>query len=345
MRRLSWGKQAVIACLILFGALWTPPRATWADEQDEIEAKDLHVKKSLDEIESKRRPRRKKARARLGVFHAYETNAKLSAHRKGDFVEGVSFAVDYPREVSSGLILNWKYDLFASNYQEVTDNRYILNQVGGRLEKKIGRFRLSGGASTFLLVYPVNRDGDFWSPKGFLKLRHYFAKRLYHQLVCDFSVKDYIHAKALGDASGSQQEKERHDKQYTAAYQVGGGLGSRFAWRLGTKLTVNDSNARYIDYYDYRSFRHSLNLAYKISQKDAFFSSLSFTRKEYDTRTITSGDPRQINNLYTVTCGLRRRFDRHKSLALYYTYRENVSNDALAEYSDSVATLSWQYHF
>ncbi len=345
MRGFLWGKQAVLACLVLSGTVWFFPRAAWANEQEEIEARNLHVKKLMDEIESKQRPRPKKARARLGVFHAYETNAKLSAHRKGDFVEGVLFAVDYPREVSSGLILKGEYDLFASNYQEITDNRYILNQVGGRLEKKIGRFRLSGGISTFLLNYPLNRDGDFWSPKGFLELRHDVAKRLYHQLACDFSLKNYIHAKALGDTSGSRQEKERCDAQYGAAYQIGGRAGSRFFWRLGTKLTVNDSNARYMDYYDYKSFRHSLSLAYKISQRDALFSNLSFTRKEYDTRTITSGDPRQINNLYTATCGLRHRFDAHRSLALYYTYCENVSNDALAEYSDSVATLSWQYHF
>ena len=348
MRRFSWMKQTVIACLILAGTVLVSPCDARAAEQDEIEEKSLRVKNLLDKTETKldtKRRRRKKTRVRLGVFHGYETNAKLSAHRKGDFFEGVSFAVDHARKISPDLTLKWDYDIFAYNYHELTDNRYILNQVGGRLEKKVGRLRLSGGVNAFILNYPRNRDGDFWSPKGYLELRHYLSKRLYHEIICGYSLKNYIHAKAMGDTSGSEQDKERHDEQYSGAYRIGGLVGKRFSWRFGTKVTVNDSNARYLDYYDYISFRHSLTLAYKMSQKDALFSTLSFTRKEYDTRTIASGDPRQINNLYTTTCGLRHRFDDRKSLALYYTYRENVSNDALAEYSDSAATLSWQYHF
>ncbi len=341
-------RALLFACLIGTGVFFFPRAAVWAAEHDEIEEKNLCVKDLLNKIETKldrERRRRGKTRARLGVFHGYETNANLSAHRKGDFFEGVSFAVDRPQEMSPGLILKWDYDLFAYNYHELTDNRYIMNQVGGRLTKKLGRLHLSGGANALLLNYPRNRDGDFWSPKGYLELRHYVSKTLYHEIVCDYAVKDYIHAKAMGDTSGSVQDKKRRDRQYSGAYRIGGLVGKRFSWRLGTKVTVNDANARYLDYYDYISFRHSLAWTFKMSQNDALFSSLSFTRKEYDTRTIASGDPRQFNNLYTATCGLRHRFDERTSLALYYTYRENVSNDALAEYSDSAATLSWQYHF
>ena len=340
-------KQAVIACLIVAGTWGVSPRAARAAEQDDIADKSLSVKDFLDKVETKlaAKRRRKKTQVRLGVFTGYETNANLGAHRKGDFFEGVSLAVDHPRKISPSLTLKWDYDLFVYNYHELTDNRYILNQVGGRLEKRLGRFRLSGGAKAFILSFPRNSDDDFWSPKGYLELRHYISKRLYHEIVCDYSVKNYIREKAMGDTSGSEQDKERHDEQYSGAYRIGGMAGKRFSWRFGTKVTVNDSNARFEDYYDYMSFRHNLALAYKMSQKDALFSTLSFTRKEYDTRTIARGDPRQISNLYTATCGLRHQFDRRKSLALYYTYREKVSNDALAEYSDSAVTLSWQYNF
>jgi len=337
-----------VACLIVSGCVFPfSCPAAWAAEQDEIEEKSLCVKNLLDKVETKleMKRRRQKTQARLGVFHGYETNANLGAHRKGDFFEGVSFAVDHLSEISPDLILKGDYGLFAYNYHELTDNRYILNQVDGRLQKKLGRLRLSAGANALLLNYPCNLDGDFWSPKGYLEVRHYISKKLYHEIIGDYSVRYYVHAKAHGDTSGSWQDKERRDGQYSGTYRIGGLLGKRFSWRLGTTVTVNDSNARYMDYYDYLSFRHSLALVYKMSQKDALFSNLSFARKEYDTRTITSGDPRQINNLYTASCGLRHQFDEHKSVALYYTYRENVSNDALDEYSDSAATLSWQYNF
>jgi len=345
----------IFACLIgAGGPLIVPPTAVRAARQDDIEEKNLCVKDLLDKVEARlgaRGPRRPErvtraaTKARLSLFHGYETNAALSAHRKGDFFEGVSLAVDHLKRISSDVTLKWDYDLFAYNYHELTDNRYVLNQAGARLEKKFGRLRLSGGGQALLLNYPRNRDGDFWSPKGYVELRHYFSKKLYHEIICDYSVKNYIHAKAMDHTSGSLQSRKRHDKQYSGAYRIGGRVGKRLSWRFGMKVTVNDSNARFMDYYDYLSFRHSLTLAYKMSQKDALFSTLSFARKEYEARTISGGDPRQINNLYTAICGLRHRFDEHKSLALYYIYRENVSNDALAEYSDSAATLSWQYTF
>jgi uncharacterized protein (PEP-CTERM system associated) len=115
--------------------------------------------------------------------------------------------------------------------------------------------------------------------------------------------------------------------------------------RFKTKFSINDSNARYVDYYDYKTYRHSLGLKYKLLKNIDLSSTFSYRRKLYDSRTVTLRDYKQKDNLYTATVGIDYKVDSKNTISLSYAYRQNESNDGLEEYTESIINCGWLYSF
>jgi hypothetical protein len=324
--------------------------AAFADaaEMDEVQQKNAAVRNTLDLYETKEAKPQGDAsgiRSRAGFFSGFETNARLDAARKGDVFRGVAFAAAYGRSLSSTSQLLFRYDLFSYNYDETTDNSYLLNNLNGRWVRKVFFGQAGIGVDLGIVAYPHNAEGDFFIPRGFVFLRHNTSRRFTQQWEAEALLRNYMKAKAISEALAIYQDKDRSDKQWGVGYQFGSMLGEKAFFYLKAKFSVNDSNSLYQDYYDYDSYRGGLGLTYKLAKKDYLVSSVFFTRKSYLSRLTLDGEKRQKGDLTSVSAGWRHVLSQACVLSLSYQHLQNVSNEPSARYSGSVMTMSLSYNF
>jgi hypothetical protein len=196
-----------------------------------------------------------------------------------------------------------------------------------------------------ILYYHHNEDGDFLFHKGFLYLKHDLSRKLYHKLQLEAGLKDYTHRKALADTIRTYQDDKREDERLSAEYSIGSTFIPKLRLVLKTKFSFNESNAAYLDFYDYKSYEGSLYLDYKLLKDISIFSNLTYIRKKYLERLVTLRDYKQRDNLYSGTMGLLYQLNKRNSFTVSFTYRQNASNDSLEDYSENVINCGWQYNF
>jgi len=300
--------------------------------------------RSLQKASSRHSRRPYKVSSSLGLNFGYETNPRLSSERKGDWFEELIYAVKFTRRLSNTMRLNFDYSFDIVNYHEFTDITNTLNYFNVGIDKKLPFCYVGTGYNAGIVAYPKN-DSDFVYHKGYVYLGKKISRRTYHKLQFEYGTKDYFSANVLGDSLGSYQSQERLDRRLGAEYNVIVKLTPETVVRLKSKFSRNDSNARFVDFYDYNTYQQSLDIDYRLFSDVTIFSDLSYRRKEYDSRTITNGTDEQRDNLYTARFGVRKQLNRNNAVSLEYLYRENSSNDSLEEYSESVVTCGWRYSF
>jgi len=337
-------KIAVSKMLLLFLSIFTLitnlafAQERRAEQEDKL-LKGAELKKPLV------RPPQYKLSMRADIFTGYDSNPSLDNTRKGDIFEETRLFLDFRKTVLKDLTLSFDYYLDSLMYNQASDSSSILNNVRLGIHKRFLPFRAGGGYNLSFAYYPRNEDGDFLFHKWFTYLGHDVMKKLYHQLQFEGGVKDYVYKKALLDTILLYQDNQRRDKRLSAEYLIGFMPDKRLLIKLRSKYSLNDSNAVYLDFYDYYSLQETVNFDYRLFENVSLITDFSYTRTNYDSRIVTEGDSEQEDDLYVAGAGLIYRLDINSALSLYYTYRDNASNDSLAEYCEHVITCGWQHKF
>ena len=74
-------------------------------------------------------------------------------------------------------------------------------------------------------------------------------------------------------------------------------------------------------------------------------SNFVYLRKNYKTRLVTLEDYKQKDNIYAANLGARFKLNRNNLLSLFYTYRDNHTNESLEKYTENLISCGWQYNF
>jgi hypothetical protein len=309
------------------------------DREDKREEKTAELQKL------QRSPYAPKFASSAGLFFGYDTNVNLSTTKKGDAFQQFLFSSGFTKPWVKGTRFTFNYDLGVINYNEITDASNVLNHFRLGVHQKISSFVVGTGYDLGVLYYPDDEDGDFLFHKGFLYVRQDISRKLYHQLLVEAGIKDYTHQKAMGDIITALQNKERLDRRQSAEWSVGFSLTPKLLLKFLTRFSVNDSNARYVDFYDYKSYEFSPRVNYRLSKKVELFSGFGYLRKNYKTRVVTLTNYKEKDNTYSANAGLRYAGDKNNILTLIYSYRNNSSNDPIQEYSENVISCGWQHNF
>jgi OmpA family protein len=280
----------------------------------------------------------------VGVNIGYETNPRFSSERKGDMFEEFMYSATYAKNFPFDMRLTAHYSLDVVNYNEFTGISNNLHYIDVRADKRWSFCQLGIGYNAGFALYP-NSDTDFILHNGYVYLGKKVTKNTYHRLKFEYGKKDYLDKSTLADALNTYQEKDRLDKRLGAEYSVLARINPKISLQLKTKFIHNDSNARFEDFYDYSTLKQSINFRYKFRDDMSLYSKLSYRRKEYDSRTITFGTKEQTDDLYSGSVGVSKDVSDNSAISLEYTYRENTSNDPLAEYSESMITCGWNINF
>lgn len=280
-----------------------------------------------------------------GLFSGYDSNVNLSPTSKGDTFEEFLFSLNVKKPWISQTKFTFDYDLDVVNYNEITDGTNILNHLRLGAHKKLFCFNAGTGYDLGAIYYPDNEDGNFLFHKGFFYVGNYLLKNLYHKLLFEVGLKDYSDAKALADAINTYQDDEREDKRESVEYSILTYLKKSLLLKLRLRFSVNNSNARYKDFYDYKSYQISPRLDYKLREGLEIFSRFTYMMKDYKSRDVTRENYKEKDDIYSTTTGLRYRLNKNNAISLFYTYRNNSSNDSLEKYTENVVSLGWQFKF
>lgn len=306
-----------------------------SEEKEESKLKVRRIRKESPDF---------KPSSRIAIFTGFETNANLTPTRKGDIFEELLYSFDFIKPLTNTIKVSLDYDLDVLNYHEFTDISSVVNHFRVGLQTKISPLKIGGGYDLGITYYPRN-DIDFLFHRGFVYVRHDILKDLYQSLRFEAGVKDYTDKKTVGESLNAPRTNERFDRRWAWEYLTGARLVNKLNTGLKVRYLINDSNAIYVDFYDYRAYEGTLFADYQLLDNLYLLSNFTYLKKRYDNRTVTLRDYEQRDSLYIGDVGLLYKLDKYNSLSLHYTYRENVTNDSLSEYSASVVSLGWQYSF
>lgn len=331
----------IVCILIIVPTLISHSLVAFAQTQlkEEREEKTLEIRKI------QKNPPTLKLFATCAQYFGFDTNALLASTRKGDLFEEFLFSTDVEKKWPHDIKFTIAYDFDYLNYNEYTDNTSMLNHFRAGPHKKFGKYNIGTGYDLGVYYYPFNEDGTFVFNKGFIYISQDITKKLYHRLLVEAGLKNYTDNLALGDTITTRQDKERADRRLDAEYRVIALPHKRLLLNIKTKFSSNKSNARYVDFYDYKSYEESIRADYKIFKNLKYFGNFIYIRKIFDERTVTNADYRERDSLYAGNTGFTYMLNKKALVTLYYTYRQNSSNDNIQRYSESVITCGMQYNF
>jgi hypothetical protein len=332
-------KRKIIALIVGFSFLFINHSFAQATKEDVGEAR-LQAEKKLQ----KPAPDYKLSTT-AGIFYGYDSNPNLGSQRKGDSFQEFIYSLNFMKPLGEDLKLTFDYDLDYLNYSEFTDVTSLLNHLRLGLHKKLSFCTIGGGYDFAFLYYPKDDEGNFVFNKGFLYARKDFSSRMYHKLEVEYGVKDFTEKKALAKRFLVKQNTEQQDDRFTAAYDIGYRPTRKLTLRLKNKFYYNDSNAIFMDFYDYIAHSHGVSADYKLWEKWHLLAKFDYRRKDYDERLVVRGTSKQKDDLYTAAAGAIYNLDDKNSLSLYYIYRDNNSNEPMEEYVENVVTCGWQHYF
>lgn len=221
----------------------------FSQTSEEREEKILKIKKFEQEI--LKRKTQAKPFQKIRLYFGYDSDTELTFERKNDTFEGFLYSLDFKKPFPESLFFRLDYDLDFRNYNKITDASTLLNHLKLTLGNKFS-FLEAGLGYDFNWLYYTHSAYDFLLHKGFLYLAKEFPKKIYQRLEFYYGLKDYLDRHALGDSLGVYQDKTRRDRRLGTRYSLTWVLSPRLVSHLGFDFYANDSNVRYLDYYDYK---------------------------------------------------------------------------------------------
>ena len=282
---------------------------------------------------------------RVGVFSGYDSNAELTPLKKGDIFEEFLLSAGFNKPLMKGLKFTFDYDLDFLNYNEYRDVSTLLNHFRFGLHQRFAPFTVGTGYDLGIFYYPHSDDDNFFAHKGFAYLRQDITKNLYHKLQAEYLYKDYTDRKALANTLFTYQDKDLFNKRYILEYSVGTDFIPKLFVLGKMRFSDNDANANFQNFYDYKAYYGYLGFDYTLLARLHLLTNCSYERKNYNKRRVTLSNNREKDNLYTGNVGLRYMLNKNNAATLYYTYRDNDSNEHLEQYRESVFSAGWQYIF
>jgi hypothetical protein len=280
-----------------------------------------------------------------GTFVGYDTNAYLSAIRKGDYFQEIFYSVYVTTQWLQKVSIFLYYELNNQSYREVTDNNNIYNQLRLGLSRKFGQFEAGTGCDLALYFFPFYESCNFFTPQLYAYARLYAGKKMYQQIRYEHGVRYYLDQKALADVGYLYLNKRQKDVKENLEYSIAALMTKDLLVRLKARYYFNDSNVRYEDYYDYHAYEISPVVDYQMNEHIEFALGLQYTHKRYDTRRVTAKAYKQEDQACGANAGMTYNLDKKNALYLWYFYLNNMTNEGLEKYTSNIIKCGYQYSF
>jgi len=278
-------------------------------------------------------------------FIGYDSNVLLQSESKGAMFEETIYSFGLHRPLDNNMGMTFNYDVDYINYNSSISATNLLNHLRLSLYKKQGPFQAGGGYDFSYSYFPHEAAGDFFFHKGFVYLKNFLNRKLYHQVMFEYGYKPHVSRKALGDTISTFQDKAEVEKRSLVEYAIVYQPLMRLSLDLRARFFKNDANDRYLDFYDYSAYELSPRVRYIFNPRTDAVLNFVYLNKDYKTRTVTNETDKEEDDTYAANFILRYKLNSRNIVSLNYSYRDNSSNDNLQRYNENIFSLGWQYDF
>jgi hypothetical protein len=287
----------------------------------------------------------------LAVSFGLDNNTHLDPTRNADCFNQILFKTNFTSPITrdkrvSGIL---GYELMSLLYTEESSLNIIKNTLSADIDNKINKeWELSGGYRLDTYSYINSASDNFYENAGHIELKENLPLKMYHKLGYELGYKNYPgrHTRTVTDIGEIlDSDKKRNDLRNTFDYEIGRYFPNDL-FKLGYQFYNNNSTDKFINFYDYNSYKLSASLTHLFNDK--LFGFMTFARqyRAYRSRSITL-DPatKENDKTYLLSTALYYNLNTSLTLGCSYTYRQNVSNDPLQNYSGSLVSVSSYYRF
>jgi len=340
--------KAKFTALLLLAAFFLLPVFSFAAEIGEEEIVDENVPKIyIEEEDEYTFFQRGKVKNMLAVSVGYDNNAHLDSERTGDAFGQVFFKTNFISPITrdkrvQGIL---GYEFMNLMYAGESGLDVIRNSLTAGVENKINKeWELRGGYRMDAYSYINSGSDKFFENSLYWNVRQNLPKKMYHQLGYEVAFKNYPSRHTRLTAT-IDTDKKRNDWRNGMNYEVGKYFEKDLI-RLSYDYFNNNSNEHFLNYYDYDSYKITASVTHLFNDK--VFGLVSFSRqyRGYRSRTITlDTGVKEHDRTYLFATALYYNFNKQLTFGLSYTYRENVSNEPIENYSGSLIAISSYYRF
>ncbi len=279
------------------------------------------------------------------VTVGYDNNAYLDSRRDGDLYTQEFISSSFAGPIWRQTEFFFDYELMNLVYPDHRKLDMIRNGIHTGLDHRLNKnITLSGGYGFDVIEYYHTGTDDYIEQIIDLKFKQTLPEKMFHSLRYDGSYRNY--AKRYNRShDGVVGTKKRDDVRNTFTYEIGK-FFEKDMFKLNFEYYNNNSDEKYLNYYDYDSFRFGASLTHLFSTKLFGYLSASRQIRDYRTRTlINDTGANQEDKTYLYTAALFYTVNKALSLGLNYSYRQNKSNEPGERYSGSLMSLSAYYRF
>lgn len=279
------------------------------------------------------------------VTMGYDNNAFLNSRRDGGAYTQEFLSASFASPVWRRSEFFFDYELMNLVYADFPKLDMIRNAIHTGLDHRLNKdITLSGGYGFDVIEYYHTGTDDYVEQIIDLKFKQNLPHKMFHNLRYDGSYRNY--AKRYNrSGNGEVGTKKRDDVRNTFTYEVGK-FFEKDMLKFNFEYYNNNSDEKYLNYYDYDSFKFGASLTHLFTKKLFGYLSASRQIRDYRTRTlINDAGCNQEDKTYLMTAALFYSVNKSLSFGLNYTYRQNRSNEPGERYSGSLTSLSAYYRF
>ncbi|MFA5116364.1 MAG: hypothetical protein WC486_03690 [Candidatus Omnitrophota bacterium] len=289
---------------------------------------------------------RGKVSSMLSISQGIDNNVYLDSRRKVSGFTQQLFKTSITSPITDNLDGILGYEVMNLTYENgPADVNMVANTLKAGTEYRFCKNikLLTEGKFTANNYYTTGDDNSLdYSIEN--KIRQNLPQKMYHSFSYDFMFKDYT-TDHVSNGIGVIMDRKRNDMRNTFEYEVGKYFAKDLV-KVKIQYYTNDSNERFLDYYDYTSTKPSISLLHLFNDKTFSLLSYSMQYRNYDTRTILTDatvDEKDVTRV--LTAALYRNITKDLTVGLSYTYRHNSSNEPSSKYSGSMFALNASYTF
>jgi len=281
----------------------------------------------------------------LGVSGGYDNNSHLDSQRDGDSFLQTFFRASFSTPFTDATRGNLDYEMMSLLYSGESDLSLARNGINAEAKHEIDDNISVSSEMSFDSIEFLRSGNDDYLDSGLgLKAKQKLPLNFYHSLSYKMLFRDY-NERAIRVTALVDSDKKRNDWRNTIEYEVGKFFEKDF-FKAGFEYFYNNSNERYLDYYDYDSYKFKTSYTHLFNEK--VFSYLSFAQqnRQYDARTlINDTGSTEWERTLLSSAAVFYNLNKAVSLGLNYTYRQNYSNEPSDRYSGSLISLSTYWKF
>ncbi|MFA6216967.1 MAG: hypothetical protein WDL87_04850 [Candidatus Omnitrophota bacterium] len=281
----------------------------------------------------------------LASTQGYDNNSHLDSTREGDAYLQTFFRGTFTTSVSKETEASLGYELMNLLYAGESDLDLLRNGIQAGISHNLTQnLNISGEYNFDSIEYINSGNDDYLDNQVGFKLKYKLPHKMFMSLGHNFMLRNYAD-RLIRTAADTYSEKKREDIRNTVEYEIGKYFTKDFL-KLGYQYFCNNSNEKYLNYYDYDSHKFGISLTHLFNDKFTGYLSLSKQFRDYRSRTlINDAGCREHERTYLMTVASYYNFNKSISFGLSYTYRQNKSNEPAEKYSGSLVSVSTYYRF